>query len=154
MLKKLKVIILHLEEKAALEEEGLLAQFEGRSEAEKMAATIEGVKQEFALIGTKIVGIIKSFSKFVGGIEGAKKILKAIALIYVGIKSSILTANVATALGITLKKKEVSEERKKSAAKVGGVAAAFITNPYYGRYWVSCWSCCNCYINGFNETMV
>jgi hypothetical protein len=109
--------------------EALKDQLESASVAERFTAMMERVQEIFISFAEPILAIVDGFMTWAGGAERLANILLTIAGLYAAIKLSIIGANIAKGLGVILSKKEEGAEKKKAIAKIGGVAAAFVTNP-------------------------
>jgi len=119
----------HEEASKGISDENLKAQLESASVADQFAATMERVQEMFAEMAVPILEQVQGLMAADGFARKLVKTVKVLTGLYLLAQSAIIGSNIATVLNIGLKKKETQEEKKKSLAKIGGVAAAFVSNP-------------------------
>jgi hypothetical protein len=112
-----------------IKDKDLLTQLESASLSEKFGATMERVQEIFVEMAVPILEMVQGLMSADGFASKLAKTVKAIAITYGAIKLAILGANIAKGIGLLMSKKETKEEKKKALAKIGGVTAAFVTNP-------------------------
>ena len=112
-----------------IKDKDLLTQLESASLSEKFGATMERVQEIFVEMAVPILEMVQGLMSADGFASKLAKTVKAIAITYGAIKLAILGANIAKGIGLLMTKKETKEEKKKALAKIGGVTAAFVTNP-------------------------
>ena len=114
---------------AQVGDEALANQLQTASVAARFEAIMLRVQEIFIGMAEPILGIVDNIMTMVGGAENLANVLMGVVGLYGAIKLSIIGANIAKGIGLLMTKKETKEEKKKSLAKIGGVTAAFVTNP-------------------------
>jgi len=112
-----------------VKDKDLLTQLESVSLSEKFGATMERVQEIFVEMAVPILEMVQGLMSADGFASKLTKSVKAIAITYGAIKLAIMGANIQKGIGLLISKKQTKEEKKKAAAKIGGVTAAFVTNP-------------------------
>ena len=119
----------HEEASKNITDENLKAQLESASVADQFAATMERVQEMFAEMAVPILEMVQGLMASDGFARKLAKTVKIIAGLYVLTQSAIIGSNIASVIGLGIKKKEAREEKAKALARIGGVAAAFVGNP-------------------------
>ncbi len=119
----------HEEASKGISDENLKAQLESASVADQFAATMERVQEMFAEMAVPILEMVQGLMASDGFARKLAKTVKIISGLYVLTQAAIVGSNIASAIGLGIKKKETREEKMKALARIGGVAAAFVSNP-------------------------